>query len=64
LHAAERNAEPSSDFAMPGKRKYPMPDRSHAANALSRSSGKACHGKVKAKACSKYPDLPSCKGSK
>lgn len=61
LTAASRNAKPSSAFALPGERKYPVDDRAHAANALSRSSGKGVYGKVKAAACSKFPDLPSCK---
>jgi len=38
LDAAERNALPKKDFAMPGERKYPVPDASHAANAKSRAS--------------------------
>jgi hypothetical protein len=38
LKAKTRNALPKSDFGMPGERKYPMPDRSHAANAKARAS--------------------------
>lgn len=38
LKAATRNALPASDFGMPGERKYPMPDKSHAANAKARAS--------------------------
>ena len=37
LNAAERNAEPKADFGLPGRRAYPMPDRSHAANAKARA---------------------------
>lgn len=37
LNAAQRNAEPKSDFGLPGRRAYPMPDRSHAANAKARA---------------------------
>lgn len=37
LKAAERKALPKSDFGLPGEKKYPMPDRSHAANAKSRA---------------------------
>ncbi len=33
-----RKALPKSDFGEPGKRAYPMPDRSHAANAKARAS--------------------------
>lgn len=37
LSSSERNSLPKSDFGMPGERKYPMPDRSHAANAKARA---------------------------
>ena len=37
LTTKARKAIPSSDFGMPGQRKYPMPDRSHAANAKARA---------------------------
>ena len=38
LTTSERNALPKSSFAIPEDRAYPIPDRSHAANALSRVS--------------------------
>lgn len=38
LTAAKRKAIPSSEFGEPGSRKYPMPDKSHAANAKARAS--------------------------
>lgn len=38
LHAAQRNKLRSSSFGLPGSRKYPMHDRSHAANAKARAS--------------------------
>lgn len=38
LKASTRNKLPKSDFGMPGSRKYPMPDASHAANAKARAS--------------------------
>lgn len=38
LRAARRNALPKSEFGLPGSRKYPMPDRSHAANAKARAT--------------------------
>lgn len=38
LDAAERNRLPKSEFGEPGERKYPMPDRSHAANAKARAT--------------------------
>lgn len=38
LNAAKRNALPKTAFGLPGKRAFPMPDRSHAANAKARAS--------------------------
>ena len=38
LDSEERNELPSSSFALPGKRAYPIPDRGHAANAKARAS--------------------------
>jgi hypothetical protein len=37
LTAARRNKLPAKSFGEPGSRKYPMPDRSHAANAKARA---------------------------
>jgi hypothetical protein len=38
LKSAARNKLPSSEFGLPGSRKYPMPDASHARNAEARAS--------------------------
>lgn len=38
LKAKSRNALPASSFGLPGQRKYPMPDASHAANAKARAT--------------------------
>lgn len=38
LTTKERNALPSSEFADPKDRKYPINDKAHAANAKSRAS--------------------------
>ena len=38
LRSAQRNKLKSSTFGLPGERKYPMPDKSHAANAKARAS--------------------------
>lgn len=38
LRAAQRNKIPSSKFGLPGSRKYPINDRSHAANAKARAT--------------------------
>lgn len=46
LKAKTRKALPSSEFGEPGKRKYPMPDRSHAANAKARATQMVAKGKL------------------
>ena len=38
LDAKHRNALPSSAFGLPGERKYPLENASHARNALARAS--------------------------
>jgi len=38
LNTARRNGLSSGTFGLPGERKYPMPDRAHAANAKARAS--------------------------
>ena len=38
LNAAARKRIPSSEFGLSAARKYPMPDRSHAANAKARAT--------------------------
>lgn len=61
LTAAARKRIPRGDFAIPekapGPGSYPIQDRSHAANAESRASGKAVEGRVDAAVHRKYPDL-------
>lgn len=60
LTSKRRNSLPKSDFAEPGKRKYPIPDKSHARNALARVSQ---HGtpaeksKVRSAVHRKYPSI-------
>jgi len=46
LKASRRNALPKSEFGLPGSRKYPMPDRSHAANAKARATQMVKRGKL------------------
>jgi len=41
----------------PASGSYPMPDRSHAVNAMARASGKPVEAKVRAKAHALYPGL-------
>jgi hypothetical protein len=58
LSTKARKSLPKSDFGLPGKKAYPMPDRSHAANAKARASqavnagrmGKGTEAKIDAKA--------------
>lgn len=38
IDTARRNALPAQTFGLPGQRKYPMPDASHAANAKARAT--------------------------
>ena len=53
LTAKKRNAEPKSDFGLPGQRKYPMPDRSHAANAKARAKQMLNAGRLSSSAYNK-----------
>ncbi len=48
LRARARNAMASSTFGLPGERKYPMPDRAHAANAKARASQQLAKGNITA----------------
>lgn len=53
LNAARRNSIPSSEFGLPGSRKYPMPDRSHAQNAKARATQMVKRGKLSATSAEK-----------
>ena len=46
LNAAKRKKIPKSEFGLPGQKKYPMPNKSHAANAKSRASQMVKKGKL------------------
>ena len=46
LTTKKRNAEPRSDFGLPDEHKYPMPDKSHAANAKARASQQVKKGNL------------------
>jgi hypothetical protein len=48
LSAAARSKIPGKEFGLPGSRKYPMPDKSHAANAKARASEMANKGELSA----------------
>lgn len=53
LTSKSRNKLPKSDFGMPGERKYPMPDKAHAANAKARATQMENKGKISASTKSK-----------
>lgn len=61
MDMADRKALPSKDFAVPSKApgsgSYPINDKSHAKNALARSSGKPVAAQVKAKVAAKFPGI-------
>jgi len=46
LTAAKRKKIPKDEFGLPGEKKYPMPDKSHAANAKARASQMVNKGKL------------------
>lgn len=46
LTASRRNAIPASQFGEPKQRKYPMPDKSHAANAKARATQQVSTGRL------------------
>jgi len=46
LKLKSRNKLPSSKFGLPGERKYPMPDKAHAANAKARATQMVKKGKL------------------
>lgn len=46
LKAKTRNAFADRQFGLPKQRKYPMPDRSHAANAKARATQMVNKGKL------------------
>lgn len=53
LTAKKRSAIPSSEFGMPGERKYPMSDRSHAANAKARATQQVEKGNLSSSSAEK-----------
>ena|SRR5260221_10008022 len=57
LTAEKRNKLQDKTFAVPSERKFPIHDRSHAANALARASGTKYEAQVKAAVHKKYPDM-------
>ncbi len=55
-----RKKMPSKEFALPGKRKYPIEDKSHARNALARASQHATPAEkktIRRKVAKKFPGI-------
>jgi len=46
LSTKSRNKLPKSDFGLPGREAYPMPDKAHAANAKARATQMENKGKL------------------
>lgn len=46
LTTAKRKKIPKSEFGLPGEKKYPVPNKSHAANAKSRATQMVNKGKL------------------
>lgn len=61
LSTNQRQNMSSSNFAVPsqapGSGSYPIPNASHARNALARSSGKPVAGQVSAAVHKKFPNI-------
>ena len=60
LTTEKRNSLPASAFALPKERAYPIPDRSHARNALARVSQNGTpeeKAKVRAAVRRKFKDM-------
>jgi hypothetical protein len=53
LDAAERKEIPTREFGLPGKRKFPINDRAHAANAKARATQQVKRGKLSASSAAK-----------
>lgn len=53
LNAAARKRIPASEFGLPGRKAYPMPDKSHAANAKARATQMVDKGKLSSSAAAR-----------
>jgi hypothetical protein len=53
LSSKSRKGMKSSTFGLPGSRKYPMPDKSHAANAKARATQMVKAGKLSSSSAAK-----------
>jgi hypothetical protein len=59
LNAEARSRLKKSSFAVPNERKFPIPDESHARNALARAAGTKYEPMVKKAVKKKFPGLGS-----
>lgn len=53
LTAKSRKSLPKSDFGLPGSKKYPMPDKAHAANAKTRAAQQVKRGNLSSSSAAK-----------
>ena len=53
LTAKMRKKIPKKEFGLPGEKKYPMPDKTHAANAKARATQMVKKGKLSASSAAK-----------
>jgi hypothetical protein len=53
MKAAIRNSLPANKFGEPGSRKYPMPDKAHAADAKGRATQMVEKGKLSSSAAAR-----------
>lgn len=53
LTTAARKSIPASEFGLPGSRKYPMPNKSHAENAKARATQQVAKGNLSAASAAK-----------
>jgi hypothetical protein len=67
MSTKDRKKLPKRSFALPGKRKYPIPDKGHARNALARvaqNGTPAEQKKVKAAVKKRFPSIGRKKSKK
>ena len=57
LTAKTRKKIPKGEFGLPGSRKYPMPDKAHAANAKARATQLVNKGKISESAKTTIDDV-------
>ncbi len=53
LTTKARKKIPKKEFGLPGSKKYPMPDKSHAANAKARATQMVNKGKLSSSSAAK-----------